>query len=264
MHARTSSPSSSTEHAPHCAIPQPRRGPVNFSSLRSTNSKGVSGAADTTCFVPFTDSVISFAMICLPSSQISRHLEQQAIPHAAIPNCTNHFSVVNTLRESGFDSACSIEGFQLFGGEFQIQTGEIFLELRYLPRSNDRDYWHRLMPQPGECYLRHAATGLFGDRLHSRKDPRRAWSLRKEVLHSLVGHPPDVSLAFAVILPGQHATRQRRPSQNSQVQSFRHGNQFALDRSLDEAVLDLQPDKLCPASKLRQSVCLGDPPSGSV
>src|SRR5260370_28983518 len=50
MHARTSSPSSSTEHAPHCAIPQPRRGPVNFSSLRSTNSKGVSGAADTTCF----------------------------------------------------------------------------------------------------------------------------------------------------------------------------------------------------------------------
>src|SRR5260370_20060295 len=68
MHARTSSPSSSTEHAPHCAIPQPRCGPVNFSSLRSTNSKGVSGAADTTCFVPFTDSVISFAMT-LPCKQ---------------------------------------------------------------------------------------------------------------------------------------------------------------------------------------------------
>jgi hypothetical protein len=57
------------------------------------------------------------------------------------------------------DSACCIEGFQLFGGEFQIQTGEIVLELRYLPRSNDRDYWHRLMPQPGECDLRQAATG---------------------------------------------------------------------------------------------------------
>jgi hypothetical protein len=75
----------------------------------------------------------------LPSSQISPHLEQQAIPRAAIPNCTNHFSVVNTLRESGFDSACSIEGFQLFGGEFHIQTGEIVLELRYLPRPYDRD-----------------------------------------------------------------------------------------------------------------------------
>ena len=79
------------------------------------------------------------------------HLEQQAIPRAAVSNCTNHFSVVNTLRESGFDSACSIEGFQLFGGEFHIQTGEIILELRYLPRSNNRDYWHRLMAQPGGC-----------------------------------------------------------------------------------------------------------------
>ena len=46
------------------------------------------------------------------------HLEQQAIPRAAIPNCTNHFSLVNTLGESELDSACSIEGFQLFGGEF--------------------------------------------------------------------------------------------------------------------------------------------------
>src|SRR6202048_617013 len=212
MHARTSSPSSSTEHAPHCAIPQPRRGPVSFSSLRSANSKGVSGAADTTCFVPFRDSVISFAMICLPSSQISRHLEQQAIPHAAIPNCTNHFSVVNTLRESGFDSACSIEGFQLFGGEFQIQTGEIVLELRYLPRSNDRDYWHGLVAQPGECDLRHAATGLFGDSLHRRDDPRRAFFLGKEFLHSLIGHPPAVDLAFAVIFPGGNSTPQGRPS----------------------------------------------------
>src|ERR1700704_1349589 len=89
-------------------------------------------------------------------------LEQEAIPHAAIPNCTNHFSLVNTLGESELDSACSIEGFQLFGGENEIQTGEIVLELRYLPRSDDRDYRHRLMAQPGECDLRHAATGLFG------------------------------------------------------------------------------------------------------
>src|ERR1700738_2994436 len=141
------------------------------------------------------------------TSQISPHLEQQAIPRAAIPNCTNHFSVVNTLRESRFDSACSIEGFQFFGGEFHIQTGEIVLELRYLPRSNDRDYWHRLMPQPGECDLRHASTGLFGDRLHSRDDRRRALFLRKEVLHSLIGHPPSVGLTFTVILPREHTAR---------------------------------------------------------
>ena len=62
------------------------------------------------------------------------HLEQQAIPRAAISYRTNRFSLVNALGESGLDAACSIKGFQLFGGEFQIQTGEIVLELRYLPR----------------------------------------------------------------------------------------------------------------------------------
>jgi hypothetical protein len=41
-------------------------------------------------------------------------LEQQAIPRAAIHSRTNHFFLVNTLWESGFDSARSIEGFQLF------------------------------------------------------------------------------------------------------------------------------------------------------
>ena len=129
----------------------------------------------------------------------------------------------------------------MFGGEFQIQTAEIVLELRYLPRSDDRDYWHRLVSQPRERDLRHASTNLFGDRLHRRDDPRRVLFLGKEFLHSLIAHPPPVGLTLAVILPRQNALRQRRPSQNPQVQSFRHGNQFALDRPLHEAVLDLQP-----------------------
>ncbi len=140
---------------------------------------------------------------CVAILPAASHLEQQTIPRAAIPHCTNHFSVVNTLRESGFDSACSIEGVQLFGGEFQIQTGEIVLELRYLPRSNDRDYWHCSMAQPRERDLRHAATGLFGNRLYSRYHRRRAlFPLRIEGFHSLIGHPPAVGLAFAVIFPG--------------------------------------------------------------
>src|SRR3982074_1377695 len=181
-------------------------------------------------------------------------LYQEAIPHSAIPDCTNHFSLVNTLGESEVDSACAVEGFQLFGGEFHVQTGEIVLELRYLPRSYDRDYGHRSMAQPGECDLRHAATGLFGSRRHRRDDRRRTLVLRKEVLHSLVGHPRALGFALTVILPCEHATRQRRPSQNSQVQRLRHRNKFALDRSLDQAVFDLQPGKLCPASKLGQGV----------
>jgi hypothetical protein len=51
-------------------------------------------------------------------------------------------------------------------GEFQIQTAEIVLELRWLPRSNDGDYRHRLLAQPRECDVRHATTGLFRDCLH--------------------------------------------------------------------------------------------------
>src|ERR1700682_1104851 len=82
-------------------------------------------------------------------------LEQEAIPHAAIPKCTTHFFLVNTLRESEVDLARSIEGFQLLGGKQEIQTAEIVLELSHFPRSNNRDYWHRLMAQPGERYLRH-------------------------------------------------------------------------------------------------------------
>jgi hypothetical protein len=198
----------------------------------------------------------------MPSETVA--LEQEAIPHAAIPDGTNHFFLVNILGEFEVDSACPIEGFHLFGGEFQIQTGEIVLELRYLPRSNDRDYRHRLMAQPGECDLRHGATCLFGDRLHSRDDRRHSLFLGKEVFHSLIGHPPAVDLAFAVIFPGENSTRQGRPSYDPHVQSFRHGNKFALDRSLHEAVLDLQPNELCPGAKLGQSICLGDPPSGSV
>src|SRR6266436_5499380 len=88
-------------------------------------------------------------------------IHHEAVPYAAIAGSTNHFSLVNTLGESEFDLACFIELFQLFGGEFQIQTAEIVLELRYLPRSHDGDYRHRLMAQPGERYLRYASTDLL-------------------------------------------------------------------------------------------------------
>jgi len=104
---------------------------------------------------------LMIACIQYPADHVS--LKHEAVPHAAIPDSANHFSLVHTLWESEFDLACSIEGFQLFGGENEVQTGEIVLELRYLPRSDDRDYWRRLMAQPGESDLRHAATGLFGD-----------------------------------------------------------------------------------------------------
>src|SRR3954462_88509 len=53
-HERISLPSSSTEQAPHCARPQPKRGPCRWSSLCSTYSRGVSRLAVTLCTRPFT------------------------------------------------------------------------------------------------------------------------------------------------------------------------------------------------------------------
>src|SRR5262249_29163907 len=53
-HERISFPSSSTEQAPHCARPQPKRGPCRCSSLCRTYSRGVSRLAVTLCTRPFT------------------------------------------------------------------------------------------------------------------------------------------------------------------------------------------------------------------
>ena len=53
-HERISLPSSSTEHAPHCARPQPKRGPCRCSSLCRTYRSGVSRLAVTLCTRPFT------------------------------------------------------------------------------------------------------------------------------------------------------------------------------------------------------------------
>ena len=88
-------------------------------------------------------------------------MEHESVPPAAIPDCTHHFFLVKMLREAEFNSTRVVQVLQLFGGKYEIQTGEIVLELRYLPRSYDQDYWHRSMAQPGECNLRHAATDLL-------------------------------------------------------------------------------------------------------
>ena len=100
---------------------------------------------------------------CINAHPETVALQQEAIPDTAISESTNHIFLVKTQRESKVDSACFVEGSQLFAGEHELQTREIVLELRYLPRSNDRDYRHGSIAQPSECDLRHAATGQFGD-----------------------------------------------------------------------------------------------------
>src|SRR6476620_1162717 len=62
---RISLPSSSTEQAPHCARPQPKRGPCRCSSLCRTYSRGVSRLAVTLCTRPFT---LIFSLLAISSS----------------------------------------------------------------------------------------------------------------------------------------------------------------------------------------------------
>jgi len=67
-------------------------------------------------------------------------LKEEAIPHTVISNCTSHFFLVNTLGNPRSIRLASSSDFSCSAGTLEIQTGEIVLELRYLPRSNDRDY----------------------------------------------------------------------------------------------------------------------------
>src|SRR6188768_964464 len=62
---RISLPSRRTEHAPHCARPQPKRGPCRCSSLCRTYSRGVSRLAVTLWTRPFT---LIFNLLAIRSS----------------------------------------------------------------------------------------------------------------------------------------------------------------------------------------------------
>src|SRR6266478_6624401 len=62
MHERISTPSRSTEHEPHWASPQPKRGPCRPSSFDSTYSSGVSRSAATVDSCSFTRILSSSAI----------------------------------------------------------------------------------------------------------------------------------------------------------------------------------------------------------
>jgi len=59
-----------------------------------------------------------------------RHQTVPVMPIIGAPKCTNHVFRVKPLGESKVDSACFLQGFQLFRGQHKIQTGEIVMELR--------------------------------------------------------------------------------------------------------------------------------------
>ena len=145
-------------------------------------------------------------------------LEQEAIPHPAHPaihSCTNRFFLGNTLGGIRVRFGLRRRGISIFGGEFQIKTGEIVLELRYLPRFYDR--------------------GLL----------------------ALFGWRSQASATSAMLRPVCSATDFSAETSTPKFKRFRHANQFALNRPLHEAILDPQPNELCPAPKFGHTVLPG-------
>src|SRR4051794_35983667 len=67
---RISLPSSSTEQAPHCARPQPKRGPCRWSSLCRTYRSGVSRLAFTPCVSPLT---LILTLLAIRASRIGKY-----------------------------------------------------------------------------------------------------------------------------------------------------------------------------------------------
>src|SRR5260370_41251558 len=63
-HDRVSTPSTNTEHDPHCAKPQPKRGPFNNNSFESTYRSGVSGGASTVQDRSVTGYLTFFGLVC--------------------------------------------------------------------------------------------------------------------------------------------------------------------------------------------------------
>src|SRR5260370_31646616 len=65
-------------------------------------------------------------------------------------------------------------------------------------------------------------------------------------------------------LPVKHSSGQWRPRRHSYIQRLSHWDQLALDRSLDQAVFNLQPDEGRPSTQVGKCIRLSDPPCGSI
>src|SRR5947207_9239475 len=84
---RISLPSSSTEQAPHCARPQPKRGPCRCSSLCRTYSSGVSRLAVTLCTRPFT---LIFNLLAILTLRLGTAIGATEVVEEGMPAASLH------------------------------------------------------------------------------------------------------------------------------------------------------------------------------
>src|SRR5437660_386297 len=90
----------------------------------------------------------------------------------------------------------------------------------------------------GSPAWRRTATGLIGYRFDGRDDAVGPLLLRHEILHHVAVEAALLGRAVAVVLAGQNAAGQWRPSCQAKVQGLGHWDQLPLHASLDQTVFD--------------------------
>src|SRR5882757_165770 len=188
------------------------------------------------------------ASTCFESSDALNILDYNLVAHSAVNHATNQVSGVKFVWESKLNPTRFIQRLQLLGRKRNIGTHKVVLELGQLSRAdngNDR-YWP--ITQPGQGDLCHAATHLVRHGFNSCDNALSSLLFRHELLHHIASHATGFSRAVPMIFTGKHTARKGRPCSYAKVQRLGHRDQFAFDRSLDQAVFNLQSNKWRPAT----------------
>src|SRR6185437_12384495 len=158
----------------------------------------------------------------------------------------SHRAQQELVRKAELDVARFLQPLALLVAEAHIECAEVVLELAQGADAEDGcgDAW--IEQGPGDRNLRGGPFHFPGDLFDHIGDLEAARGERtvgeRNVLACAAGrgrYAPVLEVGMAV-LTGEHAARERRPGNYPESHLACHRDEIALDRTLDEAVLDLQ------------------------
>ena len=163
---------------------------------------------------------------------------------------------MHVLREAEGRLRERVETREILSGQLQLERLHVILELRQSPRADNRRGHARLRPQPRECHAGHGALVSFGEDLQL-VDERVRFLVERDAGTAISRHLTGV---LARVLPAERAALERPPRRDTEAELARHRDKFLLDGTLEQRILDLQPDERRPAAKTRGHVRLSDLP----
>ena len=121
-------------------------------------------------------------------------------------------------------------------------------------RADDRRRHARPTLDPRERDARHGRAQLLRDPLHDVEQIERAVI---EVVRDARAAPRLVlALVRALVLAAERAAPERTPRRDAEAELLRHRDELALDRALEERILDLQRDERRPSAESRHRLRL--------